>query len=75
MTIVENSTFQSMRDNPATNPDKIEMPVPAVKPDAQPFLRKGTVGDWKNHFTPEQNAKFDAIYAEKMKDSELEFGF
>ena len=46
-----------------------------LKPDAQPFLCKGTVGDWKNHFTPEQNAKFDAIYAKKMKDSELEFGF
>ena len=74
-TIVEKSTFQSMRDNPATNLDKIEMPVAAVKPDAQPFLRKGIVGDWRNYFTPEQNAEFDAIYAEKMKGSGLEFEF
>ena len=74
-TIVEKSTFQSMRDNPATNPGKIEMPMPVFKPDAQPFLRKGIVGDWKNQFTPEQNAEFDAIYAEKMKGSGLDFEF
>ena len=72
-TIVEKSTFQSMKGNPAADPDKIFEPI--LKPDAQPFLRKGIVGDWKNHFTPEQNAEYDAMYAEKMKDSELEFDF
>ena len=74
-TIVEKSTFQNMKDNPATNPNKVKMPVPIFKPGEQQFLRKGIVSDWKNHFTPEQNAEYDAIYAEKMKDSELEFDF
>ena len=74
-TIVEKSTLQSMRDNPAANPNKVERPVPIFKPGEEQFLRKGIVGDWKNHFTPEQNAEFDAIYAEKMKDSGLDFEF
>ena len=39
------------------------------------ILRKGIVGDWRNHFTTEQNAEFDAIYAEMMKGSGLDFGF
>ena len=76
-TVVEKSTLQSMRDNPATNPNKVdhERPVPLYRPGEQQFLRKGIVGDWRNHFTPEQNAEFDAIYAEKMKGSGLDFDF
>ena len=73
--IVGKSTFQSMKDNPTTDPNKVEAPVPIFKPGEQPFLRKGVVGDWKNHFTPEQNAEFDAIYAKSMEGSGLEFDF
>ena len=39
------------------------------------FYRKGVIGDWKNYFTPEQSAQFDAIYAERMKGTGLEFDF
>jgi len=39
----------------------------------QLFFRKGVVGDWRGHFTPDQNVKFDAVYAEKMKGSGLDF--
>ena len=74
-TIVEKSTFQSMKGNPATDLNLLEakLPKPIFKLGEQQFLRKGIVGDWKNHFTPEQNAEFDAIYAEKMKGSGLDF--
>ena len=37
------------------------------------FFRKGVIGDWRSHFTPQQNAEFDAVYAEKMKGSGLVF--
>ncbi|XP_066303551.1 sulfotransferase 1B1-like [Branchiostoma lanceolatum] len=39
------------------------------------MARKGVVGDWKNHFTPEQSRAFDAIYRERLEGSGLEFEF
>ena len=40
------------------------------------FMRKGIVGDWRNHFTKEQSARFDAEIAEKIpKDCGLVFDF
>ena len=40
------------------------------------FMRKGAIGDWKNHFTKEQNEEFDACYQEKIVNkSDLRFIF
>lgn len=36
-------------------------------------LCTGEVGDWKNHFTPEQAKMFDEDYAEQMKDVNIPF--
>ncbi|KAM9342443.1 cytosolic sulfotransferase 2-like [Pholidichthys leucotaenia] len=38
-----------------------------------PFLRKGKVGDWKNHFTAEQGQQFTEDYEKKMKNIDLQF--
>ena len=38
-------------------------------------LRKGVVGDWKNHFTPEMNERFEKEVLAKLKGSGLEFEF
>ncbi|XP_075045159.1 sulfotransferase 2B1-like [Mixophyes fleayi] len=37
------------------------------------FMRKGVVGDWKQHFTEEQSAAFDNVFQEKMSDCDLHF--
>ncbi|CAH1244934.1 SULT2A1 [Branchiostoma lanceolatum] len=39
------------------------------------IVRKGVVGDWKNHFSAEESAKFDQKYRERMAGSGLEFEF
>ncbi|NXM09848.1 ST1B1 Sulfotransferase, partial [Tyrannus savana] len=35
------------------------------------FMRKGVVGDWRDHFSPQQNALFNQRYQEEMGDVEL----
>ncbi len=39
------------------------------------FLRKGIIGDWKNHFSPEQSARMDALYDDKIKGTGFELDF
>ena len=70
-TIVEKTTFESMKANPAINVDREKR----RKPNSTHFFRKGVVGDWRSQFTSEQNAEFDAVFAEKMKGSRLDFDF
>lgn len=42
-----------------------------VKPFA--FSISGEVGDWRNHFTPEQLKMFDEDYERQMKDVNIPF--
>ena len=67
--IAQKCTFENMKINPFVNRTN----VPIFQSGG--FLRKGRVGDWKNYFTPEQSAEFDALYAEKMKGTGLDFDF
>ena len=40
-----------------------------------PHLRKGTVGDWKNHFTQEQSDYVDQLCMKDINNSGLSFEF
>lgn len=37
------------------------------------FLRKGDVGDWKTHITPEMSEKFETELLAKVREQGLEF--
>ena len=69
-TIVEQSSFKSMKE-------KFVPPVLVKprKPNSEPHLRKGVVGDWRNHFSEEQSARFDAVYEKRMAGTGLSFEF
>ena len=45
-----------------------------VTPDVKiNLLRKGEVGDWRNHFTPEVNEKFETEFLARAREHGLEF--
>uniref|UniRef100_A0A3Q2Z440 Sulfotransferase n=1 Tax=Hippocampus comes TaxID=109280 RepID=A0A3Q2Z440_HIPCM len=69
--IVELTTFKNMKENPMTNFSFF--PPEIYNQSISKFMRKGEVGDWKNHFTPEQSAAFDEDYEKKMKQANIPF--
>uniref|UniRef100_A0A3Q2Z6F1 Sulfotransferase n=1 Tax=Hippocampus comes TaxID=109280 RepID=A0A3Q2Z6F1_HIPCM len=69
--IVELTTFKNMKENPMANYTCI--PENVFDQSISSFMRKGEVGDWKNHFTPEQSAEFDEDYEKKMKQVNIPF--
>ncbi|XP_071318127.1 sulfotransferase 1C2 [Trachinotus anak] len=69
--IVELTSFKNMKENPMANYSCI--PAPVFDQSISPFMRKGEVGDWKNHFTPEQSKMFDEDYEQQMKEVNIPF--
>ncbi|KAL7842593.1 hypothetical protein SRHO_G00242820 [Serrasalmus rhombeus] len=69
--VVKHSTFKNMLNNKQANYKQI--PISLLNQQNGSFLRKGTVGDWKNHFTVAQSEQFDQVFQEKMKDVPLSF--
>ena len=70
--ITQQTTFSAMKHNPSANMSWTDQQRAEGLP---PFMRKGVVGDWKNHFSEEQSARMDAEVAEKMLGSGLEFDY
>ncbi|KAH1171433.1 sulfotransferase 1C2-like isoform X1 [Mauremys mutica] len=70
-TIVERTSFESMRENPMANYSTL--PPFVFDHAVSPFMRKGTVGDWTTQFTVAQSEWFDAEWAQRMEGSDLRF--
>ncbi|CAO2639468.1 Sulfotransferase 1E1 [Lemmus lemmus] len=69
--IIQHTSFQEMKNNPSTN--YTTMPENMMNTKVSPFMRKGIVGDWKNHFTVALKEKFDEHYEQQMKECTLKF--
>lgn len=64
--IAHQCSFEGMAKNPASY-----QVFPNV--DAISFLRKGDIGDWKNHLTAELNEQFETEIVAKAREHGLEF--
>nr|XP_009302522.1 cytosolic sulfotransferase 1 isoform X2 [Danio rerio] len=67
--IINGIQFDAMKQNKMTNYSTVLVMDFTISP----FMRKGKVGDWKNHFTVAQNEQFNEDYKQKMKNSTLKF--
>ena len=72
--VVEKSSFASMKKDASANYNWMAGPGKHFSRKDQ-FIRKGEIGSWREHFSEEQNRRFDEIYAEKMMGSDLDFKF
>ncbi|XP_077980466.1 sulfotransferase 1C4-like [Glandiceps talaboti] len=74
--IAHHCSFDSMKKNPmALKADYCANTLKVNASEASPFIRKGKVGGWKEHFTVAENENFDKAYKEWMKDSDLDMTF
>ena len=62
--IVDATSFSKMKAQPTSN-------MKHIKEYSADFIRQGKVGDWKNHFSEEQELKFDSWITSQITDEEL----
>ncbi|XP_054710875.1 amine sulfotransferase-like [Uloborus diversus] len=78
-----NKAMEDMFNTPKEEALKSNMPEPMKKliatrntsekhnPNTGNFVRKGIVGDWRNHFSEEQSKRMDEKFAERTKGTEI----
>ncbi|XP_076594420.1 sulfotransferase family 2, cytosolic sulfotransferase 3 isoform X2 [Chaetodon auriga] len=64
--IAEHCSFKTMKVNSMSNFSLV--PKVLMDSDKSPFLRKGVVGDWKNHFSSEQLARFTSVIRQELEN-------
>ncbi|XP_063294590.1 sulfotransferase 2B1-like [Pelobates fuscus] len=69
--IENHSRFPVMSQNCMVNYTLVSQDI--MDHEQSKFMRKGIVGDWREHLTEEQNAEFDKVFQEKMSGCDLRF--
>ena len=69
--VCQNASFQQMK----TDISKCKFFNTLFDDSVSPFMRKGQVGDWKTHFTPQINEYIDHLCSERLVGSGLHFDF
>ncbi|XP_040284841.1 amine sulfotransferase-like [Bufo bufo] len=69
--VLEKATFNNMKCDPHANYSFF--PKEILDQSRGKFLRKGTIGDWKNMMTVAQNEKLNQICKEKLGDLPIKF--
>lgn len=65
--LAKHCSFDEMKNNPAVNYQHWDDLGFRDKKEAS-FMRKGQVGDWKNYFSPDQDAVITKLIDEKLGD-------
>jgi len=78
--LVDHLSFDRMKDNKAVNKEEMIKATQQTMDDAHKtqnakFMRKGLVGDWKNHLTPELEKKFIEWEKKWLDGSDFEFQY
>lgn len=67
-------SFEEMRTNAMVNRE--QLPVPDLFDMSQSkFMRKGIIGDWRNHFSQEESDQFDQHYLGRLATIGLDLAF
>ena len=69
--VCQNASFQQMKTDIST----CEFFNRLCDDNVSPFMRKGQIGDWKTHFTPQINEYIDHLCSERLAGSGLHFDF
>ena len=64
--IAKHCSFDEMKTNNMVNRENLPIKDLFDMSETK-FMRKGIIGDWKNHFTEEQSRLFDITYNDKLK--------
>lgn len=72
--IARQCSFESMKTNTMVNREAL--PVADLFDMRQSkFMRKGIIGDWRNHFSEEESQQFDALYRERLQGIGLDMAY
>ncbi|NWJ07548.1 ST3A1 sulfotransferase, partial [Crypturellus undulatus] len=69
--VVRQATFENMKKDPRANYEKLPEIFQGNKEGY--FLRKGTIGDWKNTMTVAQSERVDEVLKKKLENLPIKF--